>query len=137
MCTVLSEIYVTQNSAKPNCRPPDGIPGSASADTMRLLNTTVALLIPIVATAVIFAADVVVTDNADEIDDVYDASSMCSGGATGSASSVVVRGADGRLATHTLIDVSASCAGTKERATDSRGDGMDGMGGSRVVSRYF
>ena len=117
-----------------NCRPPDGtLAATASADTMRLLHTSVALLIPIVATAVI-AADVVVTDEEDKIDGPH---SMCSGGATGSASSVVVRGADGRLATHTLIDVSASCAGTKERATDSRGDGMDGMGGSRVVSRYF
>ena len=96
---------------------------------MRLLHTSLALalLIPIIATAVI--ANVVVTDKEDEIDDVDDASSMCSGGATGSASSVAVRGADGRLATHTLIDVSASCAGTKERATDRqprRWDGWDG-----------
>ena len=92
-----------------DCRPPDGIPAAAVADTMRLLPaSSVALLILIVVSSVIAAVVAVV---ADEIEDVVvdEASSMCSSGvgAAGSASSVVVRGADGRLATHTLIDVSA------------------------------
>ena len=36
-----------------DCRPPDGIPAAAVADTMGLLHTSVALLILIVVSAVI------------------------------------------------------------------------------------
>ena len=95
-----------------DCRPPDGTP--AAADIMRPLHSSLALLIVLIAVVpAVIALDVVAADEDAEIEDdedVGDASSSCSSGATGSASSVVVRGADGRLATHTLIDVSAAAS---------------------------
>ena len=100
----------------PDCRPPDGILPAAAADIMRPLHSSLALLIVLIAVVVpaVIALDVVAADEdeneIEDDDDVGDASSSCSSGATGSASSVVVRGADGRLATHTLIDVSAAAS---------------------------
>ena len=77
---------------------------------MRLLDNPAAFLI-------LTAAAIVASDAHDKEEDaavVGEPSiggSMCSGGVVGSAGSVAVRGTDGGLATHTLIDVSAACGG--------------------------
>ena len=73
---------------------------------MRLLDSPAALLILTAAAAAIVASDERKEGNAAADGEAIGRSTMCSGGVVGSAGSVAVRGSDGRLATHTLIDVS-------------------------------
>ena len=94
-------------------RPPDGIP--ATSDDMRLLHSAASVALVIAVAAVIAEDDVARLRERRGHDSAIpgespgggDATSMCSvSGGGGSANSVLVRGADGELSTHTLVDVS-------------------------------
>ena len=109
---------LSMNKQISNRRSPDGNPAAClTAYTMRLLDSPTALLILTAAAAAIVASDERKEEGNAAADDgeATGGSTMCSGGVVGSAGSVAVRGADGRLATHTLIDVSGAAPAMTDR----------------------